>query len=181
MIITKLNGGLGNQLFQYAAARCLAHESGEELKLDISSFKNDKLRTYELKNFQIIENFAQAAEINKCKYALLDYFKPYYKRAYIKEKHFHYDPNIAHVHGNVFLNGYWQSEKYFLGIKELIRKEFTIKAPLAGLNLSLAKQIKAANAVSVHIRRGDYVTNPATKKYHGICSIEYYQIGRAHV
>jgi hypothetical protein len=174
MIITHLYGGLGNQMFQYAVARRIAYHGGEELKLDITIFAEYPLRVYELKYFQIEENFATQEEIAKLKYNFFNRLKPLYKRTYIKEKHFQYTPQISKLRRNVYLEGYWQTERYFKDIEDIIRKDFTVKTPLAGSNLEIAKKISEVDAVSVHIRRGDYVANPTTNEIHGVCGLSYY-------
>jgi hypothetical protein len=72
------------------------------------------------------------------------------------------------------LDGYWQSERYFADVSDRLRSEFTFKASAAGRNAEIAGEIAAVNAVSLHVRRGDYATNPAMTAMHGICPIDYY-------
>ena len=81
---------------------------------------------------------------------------------------------ILNLPNNVYLNGYWQSEKYFNNIEDIIRKEITFKKEPNDLNKKHIDKIISANSVSVHIRRGDYMNNPSTKKKLGLCSDEYY-------
>jgi hypothetical protein len=163
LVITRLIGGIGNQMFQYAMARRMAYRHQETLKLDITGFKEYPLRDYYLHQFNIIGEIATDAEIN------------YLKTRRIKEEFFHFDPWILRLQGELYLEGYWQSEKYFKDIANVIRAEFTVKAPLSGVNFELADRIKSCEAVAVHFRRGDYVTNPVTNQYHGVCPPEYYQ------
>jgi len=85
-----------------------------------------------------------------------------------------YDVEILNAPKNSLFIGYWQTEKYFLPIQDTIRKDFTFKMPLEGLNKTLAESISSCNSVSMHIRRGDYVHNSETSKFHGVCSPEYY-------
>jgi hypothetical protein len=75
----------------------------------------------------------------------------------------------------VYLDGYWQSERYFSDIAGVLRQEFTAEAPLDRENEALAAGIAAVNAVSLHVRRGDYVDDPTTNRFHGICAPDYYQ------
>lgn len=176
MVIVKLIGGLGNQLFQYAAARRIACFSGQELKIDISGFQQYDLRNYELKHFNIVEKFAENLECKRLQHDIFDWIKPYYSRTFIKERNFQFCPQILEKkHYNLLLEGYWQSEKYFKNIEDVIRKEFTVKVPLSGLNIVIARHISEVNAVSLHVRRGDYVDNPKTNQYHGTCDLAYYQ------
>ncbi len=186
MVIVKLIGGLGNQLFQYAAARKLANKHSTELKLDVSGFETYKLHKYSLSHFNIQENFASEGEIN----ALTGQRKEgtitrIFRRAlhkpaklpatHIKEKNpFHFDPEILNLPDGVYLEGYWQSEKYFSDIESIVRKELTVKTPLSGKDKELAKQMDSCDSVSIHIRRGDYVTNPHTSMVHGTSDLDYY-------
>ncbi|MHB8117593.1 MAG: alpha-1,2-fucosyltransferase [Methanothrix sp.] len=181
-----MNGGLGNQLFQYAMARRLALINDVPLKLDISEFENDNLRNYALGNFNIVENIASPSERAKLlktnniasKIMLhIGKLKPYYRRSYIKERFFHFDPNILKVSHDVYLEGYWQSEKYFKDIEDVIRYEFRVKPDQDEANKAMAQNIMSKEAVSIHIRRGDYVTDPKTNKFHGTCSLGYYLNG----
>jgi len=182
MIIVKLIGGLGNQLFQYALGCYLTEKYHTELKLDISGFDNYKLWKYELDKFNIIEDFANPEElkipyfkkrngIKKILFKLL--YKPK-KMSYIVEKHFHFDSCIINLPDNVYLDGCWQSEKYFKEIQDIIRKDFTFKLPAEGKNKELLEQISSVNSVSLHVRRGDYITNSSANKVHGVCSLDYY-------
>ena len=92
-----------------------------------------------------------------------------------REPHFQFDPALLELRAPVYLDGYWQSERYFSSIAVLLRQELTAKAPLDPKNEALARSIDAVNAVSLHVRRGDYVDNPATTRFHGVCSLDYYQ------
>jgi hypothetical protein len=92
-----------------------------------------------------------------------------------KEPHFPYDPNILKCNNHVYLEGYWQTEKYFKDIKEIILRDFTIVEEPDPRNKTMADQIRGSESVSIHVRRGDYVTNPTTNAYHGTCSEDYYK------
>ena len=173
MIIVQLVGGLGNQLFQYVAARRLAHVHNTVLKLDISAFEKYTLHAYHLNYFNIIENIATANEIETIK-GNNDIACNCLGRV-IREQSFNFDPGILYLPDNVYLQGYWQSEKYFADIKHIIIKEFTVKYALDARNKEIADSINNCSSVSLHIRRGDYASNPHTNSVHGICSLEYYQ------
>lgn len=205
MVIVKLIGGLGNQMFQYAAGRSLACRLNTTLKLDISLFKQYPDRFYALKDFNIQEKIASSKEIytfsgipqtigqkivdrikNRTplvrKILALRYCLPFGRRVsgrhsfIYTEPHFHFDPKFFRLGNDVYLDGYWQSEKYFSNIADFIRQEFTGKTPLEGKNLEIFKQIQNCDSVSLHIRRGDYAANPTTTRIHGVCSLEYYRI-----
>jgi len=183
MVIVHLNGGLGNQLFQYAMGRRFAEVHKEKIKLDLTAFESYNLRSYKLNHFNISSDIASPYEIarmkRKCKSneAFLschfDFF--YYLRKCITEKYFHFDPKILNLPNNIYLEGYWQSEKYFKDIEKVIRVEFTVSSKPDRENSELLDKITAVQSISLHIRRGDYVMNPATAQLHGICPLLYYQ------
>jgi len=185
MVIVKLMGGLGNQMFQYAAGRRLTHVLGTELKLDISGYENYNLRKYELGSFNILEDFASSWEVktltSQKNGALARLVRCVLRRpkdlapSHIRESYFHFDSEILNLPNNVYLDGYWQCEKYFVDICDIIMKEFSIKTPQTGKNKKLAELITSCNAVSIHIRRGDYVSNPIAYEILGVCSLAYYQ------
>ena len=188
MVIVKLMGGLGNQMFQYAAARRLAHFNNTNLKIDLSWFDNickvDSSREYALDEFEIQENFASREEIEALTVKTQGFVERLIIKAigrklgtapsYIREKYFHFDPDILYLDDGVYLDGYWQSEKYFKDIETIIRQEFTIKSEMNAKSLAIKKHIKSTNSVSLHIRRGDYISNPHTNKFHGSCNVKYY-------
>lgn len=185
MVIVRLIGGLGNQMFQYAAGRRLARMLGVKLKLDISEFDKYTLRTYDLGVFNIQESFAtpeEVAALTVRKQGIVERMIGWILReparmtpTYIREKEkFHFDPDILNLPNNVYLEGSWQSEKYFADIGMIIRQEFTVKTPPVGKNKELMKRIASYESVSLHVRRRDYVSNPRTNRFHGTCDLDYY-------
>ncbi|BCR05185.1 alpha-1,2-fucosyltransferase [Desulfuromonas versatilis] len=186
MVIAKVSGGLANQMFPYAAGRRLAHALGTELKLDLSGFAdyagNPDLapRKYGLGVFNIQERFASAEEVaaltqgeNTLLRRLLGK-KPRRPASYVKEKGFGFDPGVLELSGDVYLQGNWNSEKYFSDISDILRREFSFKQAPSGKNLELIEQIASVNAVSLHVRRGDYVSISKVNEVHGTCSLDYY-------
>lgn len=179
MIIVKIIGGLGNQMFQYAAGRRLSLKHNASLKLDISSFKSYMLRRYTLHHFKINATFASPEEVMALKVGKVGLSKRFIRNVlrinpkppstYILEKEkFCFDPDILEMPDGVYLEGSWQSEKYFLDVEEVICQEFTVKKPQTGKDSELSAQIDSCVSVSLHIRRGDYVTNSRTKEVHEI-------------
>lgn len=187
MIITKLSGGLGNQMFQYAVGQAIAKKNKAILKMDLSGYDNQTgmtPRQYELFLFNIQENFSTPDDNKKIKgREPNNLFKKflnklhikYYKPNYIKEKHFNFNPEILKLKDDIFLDGYWQTEKYFKDIEDIIRSEFTLKTEYSNLNPELIAKISSCNSVSMHIRRDDYITNQNTNEFHGIYSLDYYK------
>jgi hypothetical protein len=188
MIIINLTGGIGNQLFQYAFGRALSLKSNCELVVDISSYEWDKLRQYSLNVFNLPIRKATQIEINNIKkskvslinrilYSLLGDPIPYYLFSVIKEKSFKYDLNFNLFRTkNVYLEGYWQSEKYFKNIQFILQNELKVNEDKLSIDYNLNKHliIHKKNSVSIHVRRGDYVSNRVTSEYHGICDMNYY-------
>lgn len=185
VIITKLIGGLGNQMFQYAAGLKLAKKNETELLLDISDFINYTGREFALHNF----NISGKILIDSNNINLIDQNTNFFRRiflnfhslingktsiSYIKEPYFHYYPKFLNSPCPCYIDGYWQSEKYFFDIKKEIIEEFSLIKPISELSLKILNKIKEKNSVSIHIRRGDYITNSAANKFHGVCSSNYY-------
>lgn len=182
MIIVQLQGGLGNQMFQYAAARALADRLNKFLYLDISAFDYDRQRDYNLACFP---NIADPVMSNKVHDKLV-HVKSYLKRlqgdngevthsSYNEEpdKFNRYVDIVNHNKDIVFLTGYFQSEQYFSCISEKIKEKFILNLP--GKFGKLSQEMQKSESVAVHVRRGDYVTNPNAAKMYKHCTMEYYQ------
>lgn len=187
MVIVKLKGGLGNQLFEYACGRRIAIDNNLPFKLDKETgFINDFYkRKYSLSPFNILQNFASAHDTEKISYALspaligktirlINKLNPFHKFYSGQERHFHFDQSILKPYTKVYLDGHWQSEKYFKTIEDTIRREFTIKEKPNAINQQYINKISESNSVSIHIRRVDFVSDPKTFQTHGTCSLEYY-------
>lgn len=185
MIISNIIGGLGNQMFQYATGKAIAIRSRQKLKLDTTSFEHYKLRSYELDVFNIDTELASIEEINHLKYnepSIIEKIKIILrkrslplKNRYYKEKDFHFDPEILNLKESIYLDGYWQSEKYFIAYKDILIKEFTPKKEISHQSNLFLRMMQATVSVSIHIRRGDYVSNPTTNSFHGTCDLDYYK------
>ena len=188
MIIVRLKGGLGNQMFQYVLGRVLALKNGTELKLNTSflnlNFKSITKRIYNLDVFNIRAGIAKESDIpfifrlpnNKICLYLIFLFRKIIK-SNGQEKSFNFNKKILSVGRNAYLNGYWQSPKYFEGFEEVIRKDFTLKNPPAQNIQNLAGEIEKINSLCIHVRRGDYIGN----KNHEIVNQEYYEKGIEHI
>ena len=182
MIISRLIGGLGNQMFQYAVGRSLAIANSCELKLDVSGFENYTLHNgYELDIFNIKAGIANSKEVSRLVSKQSRLMRFVFRKLKIKksthflEKSFTFDHNFFDAKPPVYLDGYWQSYKYFESIEPQLKQEFSLKNSISRLNLDISEQISSVNAVSVHIRRGDYVSNKHTNSVHGLCSLDYYR------
>ena len=186
MITVRLKGGLGNQLFQYATAKALAvkHRTSVafELRFLLKRAANDQhtFREYELDALGISPVEPSLAE--KIGFGLVDIPAKKLLQKIVREiiagkvyqeKSFDYDPGIENqTSANTYLNGHFPSERYFKSIESLLRTELQfVGQPEA----SVVQRIKNSCSVSLHIRRGDYLTNPSALQYHGLCSINYYE------
>lgn len=189
MVVVRLLGGLGNQMFQYAAGQAVALRHQAPLLLDLTGFEQYDLRRFELHEFAISARPARDEELvpfrstpptrkSSLSLRILDRFRLFKPSSILREATFTYDSRIEKVTLPVCLDGYWQSEKYFSDIAPVIRREFTLKSEVDIANLGVQRQIQAAGnrSVSLHVRRGDYVSNPHTSQYHGVCTLEYYRL-----
>ena len=192
MIIVKLYGGIGNQMFQYAMARSLANKNKTSFKLDITHYNTKILpnglpyRSYDLSVFNVKGNIATKQEllqfqnntlnlIGKINRKVKTYINPF---KVIYEPYFQFCPNIFDIKGNIYLEGYWQSEKYFTEIEDIIRKEFEIKQSLTGEGLKMLDTIRNSNSVCLNIRRQEFASNPFLNLFVGL---EYIQNAIEHM
>jgi hypothetical protein len=178
MIYSRIRGGLGNQLFQYCMARSLADKLETDLGLDIRDFSQDSPYLMGLKNFNIRANFDPPGMIKHKKNGyikfLIDIISRNHKLVY-KEPHLSFDKNYASLPNRSYLKGYWQSEKYFENNKLNILNDLRIITDQSSQNVEISKQIASNVSVSLHIRRGDYVSNSEYNATHGTCSLSYYK------
>lgn len=182
MLIVKVTGGLGNQMFQYAFYKSLK-DKGVNAHLDISAFETYKLHNgYELgRVFGIEEDFASKEDVNKLGDCRSNLFSKVRRRVFgVKNSHyiqkkFEYHHEVFNFE-NKYLDGYWQSEKFFKDSKDKVISGFTFREQLNKQNLKIKDIAENENSISIHIRRGDYVTNPEASKVHGnICDLDYYK------
>ncbi len=190
-MIVKLLGGLGNQMFQYAFGRSLALRTGKAIKfdthdlLDRSPTLKYTFREYELDVFIARPVLATPADtrlfgppvgglVNRIAHKVTRRLLS--PQRFNEKQSFGYDEAVFQCGNNTYFDGYWQNEAYFKPYEKQIRQELTLKKPLSGLNLELATQIaQAPHAVSLHVRRGDYVSNAQANAFHGVCSPAYYE------
>jgi hypothetical protein len=213
IIVTRLDGGLGNQMFQYAIGRVLSLDRGVPLYVDIGSYSHYSTRKYALGVFNISAQIATPKDISiftPTEGANLKNFvrrlaqksptmlvlavknlmphefssklgrrlSPESKHYYRENKEFIYDHTVLAEQPPLYLDGYWQNEKYFVGHRETILRDFTLRAQLSEKAKTYQNMIQNHASVSLHIRRGDYVHVAAARKlYDGVCDLEYY--GRA--
>jgi hypothetical protein len=193
MIVTKLQGGLGNQMFQYAAGLRLALSRGANLALDVSALdeRTDEVRRgYELAPYRISADMLdprRGADPRGRVARILGRLRrpketesssPASPEA---ERAFHFDPAVLDLPEGSRLSGYWQSERYFADVADRVRGDLTLRDAPTGRNAEVAAQIASCTAVSLHVRRGDYVSNPTHNATHGVCDLDYYQCAVRHI
>lgn len=174
MIILKLVGGLGNQLFQYATARSISLRNGVEFKLDNNIYKeslNHDILRYKLNRFNVVENFASDEEIKKYRNEIpvsfterlynyiftkrLNLPNRYNKKSHVIERFDDkIDPRILNCR-EAYLEGWFGKEAYFRDFRSELEKDLSLKNPPSPENQKLLKEIEECNSVSIHLRRGD--------------------------
>jgi len=184
-IIVRVLGGLGNQMFQYAAGIAMAQLHGARALLHLGDL-NDRTSHggYALaKTFGLQAPEATNAELQ----AVLGLAYPlrrvmlHRKAGWLRssrivvEPHFAYWDGLRAVQPPYYLAGYWQAPRYFAGHEPEVRAAFSFAWEASPAVAELARRIGSCEAVSVHVRRGDYVTNPGMAKLHGVLPLDYYE------
>jgi hypothetical protein len=179
MIIARLRGGLGNQLFQYAAGKALAEHHRTELALDLYTYTKHPYRKFELSKFSIDAREATRAEVHQFTGSnpvirYLNKRENYFRCPKVfAQPHYHFYEDFYSLPADLYLSGYWQSEKYFSSIAPLIAKQFTPRLAAGEQHLSWQKRMQSENSVAIHVRRGDY-GSAVYSSFFGALSKEYY-------
>lgn len=185
MIKIKIIGGLGNQMFQYAAAKSLAVKNNTQVSANVSVFQSYNIHPLRLDKLSCNCTF----DFDKTtRYRLLDI--PYLGKVLSKigpffnlyvEKGLTYNEAFFSLDANVALSGYFQSEKYFTNIRKSLIKEFSLNEPLQANEVIFENQIKESNSIAIHIRRGDYISNKSANNVHGTCENDYFIKALSHM
>ncbi len=171
-------------MFQYAAARSIATRLGSDLKLDLSWFGTDPDRQFALSPFNIKAQVIplksskppNRGAVNRNLQRFLHLFRPHQGDTSIFREHsFMFDPALDQVKAPVILEGYFQSERYFSSIREQIVHDFSLRDKPSPNADKILNEINQRDAICLHIRRGDYISNKAANAYHGTCSLNYYR------
>jgi hypothetical protein len=180
MIVVKLMGGLGNQLFQYACGRALSTQLKTELVLDLDTLLDRSprehfvFREFDLDLFKL-DTYFVFDQKHKKKFNRKSIFSG--SNLQIKEKGFQYMPVFENLKKkqHIYLDGYWQSYKYFEKISDKLKKEFQFNLMLTEQQLQLRKKLIQSKSVCVNFRRADFVTIPSAVQTHGASSLHYYK------
>jgi hypothetical protein len=186
MIISKIMGGLGNQMFCYAAGRAAALRNGVELKLNISGYPDADGRSYELWRYGIQAGTASHFEIegfrkhdakrpwnrlirNTC------FWRTYGQTRHFRQRGYAFDPEFVKIGNHAKIDGLFQSELFFQSAASEIRRELRLKDEhLDEANHNMAERMRSCESVSLHVRRTDYVQHPQYSRIVEPCSMDYY-------
>jgi hypothetical protein len=179
MIVSRLIGGLGNQMFQFAAGRALAMRLGVPFRIDRRAFSTYQTHAFGMDCFNVeladatprqLPNWHAEGRVQR----LLRNFLPAPIFVY-GERSFTFEPKVLALPDGTYLDGYWQTEKYFSDFADVIRADFTVRHVPSDANRWWLEEISRTHSVSLHIRRGDFVTNPSAATVHGTCGLDYYE------
>jgi hypothetical protein len=186
MIISRVIGGLGNQMFQYAHGRALSIALDVPHRLDISGFEgNSRHNGFELDQvFDLDIRTADESDLRMVlgmrapefvrRVLLRNRFAKFRGRHLVVEPQLNYWPQIMRIPEDSYLIGYWQTEKYFSHAVDSVCADFAFTRPLHGLNAEAAATIGSVPSVSLHVRRGDMANNRSALAIHGLCTLDYY-------
>lgn len=171
MIIVHIKGGLGNQMFQYAFGRALEKTLGIVVKFDISDYPRQNLRTFGLTHFNTHLSLASTEEIQRLKYpfGIISKIQRFLSAKVLRKFNIGFDKTLLCPKDHTYIDGYFNSYKYFESLSPLLLVEFTPAQPLSKEAARIESIITStSHTVSIHIRRGDYIAHKATS------SLEYY-------
>jgi hypothetical protein len=182
MVTVLLSGGLGNQMFQYAAAKSMATRLNTSLSIDLYTFLKKTeatVRHYELGVFSIgniSESSSLKAKLVTKARPFIQMHRPFFQKFGIFTDTYAilYQPVFETMEGNVIMSGYFQNQKYFKDIQGSIRHDFLFENSPTGRNVEIAKRITDSQSVAVHIRRSDYLKSNSHSNF-AILDKAYYE------
>lgn len=171
MVIIRLKGGMGNQMFQYAFGRRIAQQLNTELRIDLSLLldrargEEHVYRDYDLTIFKVPHQFVVSPTILRLLYKtksskVCKLTREWLAKGkhYVKEPHFEVvEQLLKQPSPNTIYEGWWQSERYFSDISEDIKNVFTFVHPLLKKSEDLMQQIKNTKAICLNVRRTDFL------------------------
>lgn len=181
-VIANIQGGLGNQCFIYAAARALSITTGSDLRLNLDYLLEDRVyrRSLALDRFRCAVKLEPVSSklsrmAKRLRYKLLCHTFGRIGNSVLDRRPFRYVPFPMVWHGDLVLDGYWQSEKYFFNSREQVLRDFRLKDEAWIVNDPVAREIERSdNPVFIHVR--SYKEVPGNRN--GDCVLrmfDYYQ------
>ncbi len=191
MVIVKIAGGLGNQLFQFALGFALEQNLGLKVKYDIQDYKKPGIRKFELSQFIQDIDLANEYEIQHC-YNFLEKIKFYIARylrfpgglkrlKYYLEDLNQFDDQVFQIRDGVYVSGYWQNERYFFSLREKLLEKIQLTDCCSASSKKYLEQIRSTNSVAIHVRRGDYISDSKNQAIYGTCDLAYYQMAIEYI
>ncbi len=193
MIIVRLEGGLGNQMFQYAFGKSVAAHHNTLFKLDTGllldrTLQNTIFRDYDLSIYnlnveiakkndiaEVLTNIPEYNIIEKLQFKFLNKQIPYFRKNEFYEKEFYsYDSTVFKSQTKAYFYGFWQNQNYFAKIENELRKDFSFTTTLNEQASKLIAAIKSENSVAINVRRTDYINDQKTNEFMGVISENYY-------
>jgi hypothetical protein len=186
IIVSKLSGGIGNQLFQFAASYALAKRSRAALFFDDSWYsshshghhpKLDDIFNISILRCPLVKQvnaFGVYSFPPLRRLLLSSKLKPVRPKCLYAEPHYHYSSELLRSRISMFVYGLWQSESYFSDYKHELRSIIRFKYDLSRNSREVSNHILQSNSISVHVRRGDYFASKDSIAVHGVCLREYY-------
>lgn len=183
MIRIKINGGLGNQLFQYATAYAMSRKLKSKMIIDISESVKYRIHPLRLTKLNCSGSFDSKESLidNFLLHPRLIKFSSKFIKRYYIESTLRYDENLQRLAGNKLLIGYFQSEKYFSEYRAELLQEFFPSKAFSEYQKKIKQKIESVDSLSIHIRRGDYISNSDASDVHGICNKEYFDRAITHL
>ncbi len=188
MITIALSGGLGNQMFQFVTGYALARRHGVDLTLDRFLLDRDQHRSYALDRWKLSADSITAVRVRSGGSRFPFAYRVarrlswlFHRTEHIASYRSGYDSAVDGCGASAYLEGYFQSWRYFDQYHDEVCNLFTPRLPLSDQSLAVLDRIRQAESVSVHVRRGDYVSNRRTSLMHGACDVEYYQRAIQHI
>lgn len=185
-VFVKFNGGLGNQMFQWAFGRMIEETTGMNTYFDMSYFNNNYARPYELKVFKLepkfVDDFMTKIKLQIIwKLRSILNWQSFLGITLFSEGSFNFDRNISRIKANTYVEGFFQSELYFKCVEDKLREDFKFDSEPDGKNMQVINEMYSSNSVSIHIRRGDYVQKERYQDVYAECSLDYYKRAVEHI
>ena len=185
MICSFIQGGLGNQLFQYAMGRAVATKMKRNLTLDARTYEINKIRRYQLPLFNIQAQEVRGLDERRIRFVLSDKARsiqpaiyaiaPWLKVEIVRDRESAYDSSVFQPRKRVLFIGFWQTEQYFAFMREQLLAELSFKESPSPENQKWLFEINQTNAVCLHVRRTDYIGNADLAQLGSEDGLRYYR------